>query len=96
MLKVTFTREPCMQVSIDQGIATLPNGQTVNLLEIQSLLNWAFQETGDHDFAKACEALATMTRYFQGASGEFLPGAYSAGPGDAESSAQEHLNEAIS
>lgn len=84
-----------MHVSIDQGIATLPNGQTVNLLEIQGLLNHAFQETGDHDFAKACEDLSEMTGYFQGASGEFLPGTYSAGPADAESSAQEQINEAI-
>lgn len=48
-------------VTIENGLASLEDGTTVNLLAIQSALNEAFSETGDHDYMEACVELAKLT-----------------------------------
>lgn len=65
-----------MNVSIEKGLASLPDGSTVDLMQIQSALNGAFQETGDREYMVACDELSKLTQSHQGPSGEFLPGLY--------------------
>ena len=67
---------PTMNVTVEGGTAWLPNGGTVNLLKIQSLLNLAFQETGDSEYGYACDELSLITQHHQGPHGDFLPGSY--------------------
>lgn len=65
-----------MNVTVDGGMAFLPDGSVVNLLEIQSRLNAAFQESGDTDLMHACDELSRITLHHQGAHGDFEPGSY--------------------
>ncbi len=67
---------PVMNVSIDNGMACLPDGSMVDLMQIQSALNGAFQETGDREYMVACDELSKLTGAHQGPSGEFFPGPY--------------------
>lgn len=61
-----------MNVTIDDGIATLPDGSTVNLLDVQRLLNDAFSETGEPEYMRNADALVRMTGMEQGPHGEFF------------------------
>ncbi len=65
-----------MNVSIENGMACLPDGSMVDLMQIQSALNGAFQETGDREYMVACDEISKLTHSHQGPSGEFLPGSY--------------------
>ncbi len=59
-------------VSVDQGIATLPSGQAVNLLVVQETLNNAFQATGEDQYSAAANSIADMTGAWQEAHGDFV------------------------
>lgn len=65
-----------MNVTVEGGMAFLPDGSVINLLEIQSRLNAAFQETGDTDLMNACDELSRITLHHQGPHGDFVPGSY--------------------
>lgn len=60
-------------VSITDGIATLPDGTTVDLKEIQATCNGVFQETGEEEYMQACDNLSLLTGLEQGPFGEFVP-----------------------
>lgn len=63
-------------VTVEGGMAFLPDGSVVNLLQIQATLNAAFQEHGDMDFGHAAEELSRITQKWQGPHGDFLDGSY--------------------
>lgn len=63
-------------VTVEGGMAFLPDGSVVNLLSIQQALNGAFQETGEMEFAHAANELSRITLKYQGPQGEFLDGSY--------------------
>jgi hypothetical protein len=62
-----------MNISVRNGVATLPDGTTVNLLEVQSALNCAFGETGRGEYALAANMMALITGMVQGPHEEWLP-----------------------
>lgn len=61
--------------SIEEGILTLEAGTTIDLLKVQAACNYAFQETGDQEFATAVDEMAKATGVFQGPHGEWIDGA---------------------
>lgn len=63
-----------VSASVTNGIATLANGRTVDLLMIQCLLNDAFAELGDASYAKAANELSFLTLRVQGPHGDFTFG----------------------
>ncbi len=65
-----------MNVTVEGGMAFLPDGSVVNLLEMQSRLNAAFQDSGNPDLRHACDELSRITRMHQGPDGEFVEGSY--------------------
>lgn len=54
------------------GIATLGNGETVDVLAIQAACNNAFQETGRQEYADAANELSKITGKVQGSHGDWL------------------------
>jgi hypothetical protein len=60
---------PC---SICEGILTMEDGTTIDLLKIQAACNSAFQQLGDPEFAEAANELAKLTGKSQGPHGEWL------------------------
>ncbi len=54
------------------GIATLENGETVDVLAIQAVCNSAFQETGKQEYADAANELSKITGKVQGPHGDWL------------------------
>lgn len=62
-------------VTVTDGIATLPNGDVVDLKVHQALLNELFQETGSLDYMRAADSLAKVTGLFQGPQGKWLQAA---------------------
>jgi hypothetical protein len=70
-----------MNVTVEGGMAFLPDGSVVNLLEIQSRLNAAFQDCGDEDLMRASDALSRITQHHQGPNGDFVSGSYFDGQG---------------
>lgn len=65
-----------LTITVTDGVATLPDGTQVNLLEIQALLNEAFQDHGDNEFAAAANELSLITRKYQGPHGDWFEGTY--------------------
>ncbi len=61
-----------INVTVADGIATLPNGDVVDLKVHQALLNELFQETGSLDYMRAADSLAKVTGLFQGPQGIWL------------------------
>ena len=59
------------KLSMDSGIATLEDGTYVNLLEVQAVINGAFQEHGNQEYADAADALSKVTGLVQGPHGEW-------------------------
>lgn len=53
------------------GMATLQDGPTVNLLDVQAVINGAFQEHGDQEYASAADELSKLTGLVQGPHGEW-------------------------
>ena len=75
--EATVKNEPYAQnVTVCEGIATLEDGTTVNLLKIQAAINYAFQETGEIEFMEAADQLSLITQKWQGPHGEWLDGSY--------------------
>lgn len=62
-----------MNITYENGIATLPDGKTINLLKVQQVCNHAFQELGDQDYANAADDLSLITGLVQGPHGEWEP-----------------------
>lgn len=50
-----------MNVTVINGVATLPDGTTVDLAECQRALVWAYQTIGDGDFSVAAGELGRLT-----------------------------------
>lgn len=63
---------PVIPASIQDGILTLPNGDTVNLLKIQAALNGAFQALGEEEYADASDEMSRLTGRVQGPHGEWM------------------------
>lgn len=61
-----------INVTVTDGIATLPNGDVIDLKVHQALLNELFQETGSMDYMRAADSLAKITGLFQGPQGNWL------------------------
>lgn len=61
-----------INVTVTDGIATLPNGDVVDLKVHQALLNELFQETGSLDYMRAADSLAKVTGLVQGPQGKWL------------------------
>ena len=66
--RVVFNQCPA---SIEGGILTLDSGTTIDLLKVQAACNYAFQATGDHEFAEAADEIAKATGVVQGPHGEW-------------------------
>lgn len=62
-----------INATIQAGVLTLPDGQSIDLKQVQSALNFGFQETGDHDLMAAGDLMSKITGVVQGPSGEFVP-----------------------
>ena len=58
-------------VSMDSGLATFEDGSHINLLEVQAILNGAFSEHGDQEYATAADTMSKITGLFQGPYGEW-------------------------
>lgn len=75
----TFVKAPAPEiprgfvgtVTMASGIATLPSGAAVDLLEVQATLNGAFALHGDQEYATAADQLAALTGLVQGPHGEW-------------------------
>ncbi len=63
-------------ITIENGIATLEDGKTIDLLKIQSAINSAAQDLGDSELMEALDDLSRITRKWQGPHGEFMDGSY--------------------
>lgn len=63
-------------ITVEEGLAHLEDGRSIDLLAIQATLNAAFQEHGGMEFAEAVNELAKVTQKWQGPHGEFLDGTY--------------------
>ncbi len=63
-------------ITIEDGIATLENGQTVDLLKIQAAFNSAAQDSAELDLIEAINELSRVTQKWQGPHGIFLDGTY--------------------
>lgn len=61
-----------MLVTCVQGIATLPNGSTVDLMRVQYLLNKQFQATGDNQMADASVELSKLSGMQQNPYGDWV------------------------
>lgn len=61
-----------LSVSIQNGIATMENGTTVDLLRIQAACNFGLQETADPVFSEAVEEMQKLTLKWQGPHGEWF------------------------
>ena len=64
---------PDTYCSISAGIATLPSGESVDLLSAQSALNQAFQETGEPEYFEAADQVGKLTGMWQGPHAAFYP-----------------------
>lgn len=60
-----------IHVSVQDGILTMPNGQTIDLTSIQAAINFGYQETGDPELREACDQISEITGLWQGPNGEF-------------------------
>lgn len=58
-------------ISMDSGLATFEDGRCVNLLKVQAVINGAFQEHGDQEYADAADDLSKLTGLVQGAYGDW-------------------------
>lgn len=58
-------------ISMDSGIATMPDGTYVNLLGVQAAINSAFQEHGDSVYMHAADTLSYVTGLVQGPHGDW-------------------------
>lgn len=65
-----------MTLTVEDGIATLPDGTTIDLLNIQAACNSAFQELGDMEYGEAASALSQITQKWQGPHGDWFEGTY--------------------
>ena len=59
-------------ISIHQGLATMPDGSTIDLAKILTALNYAFQETGEAEFSEAADQITKLTGLFQGPHGDII------------------------
>jgi dsDNA-specific endonuclease/ATPase MutS2 len=83
----TMSGEPYTQnVSVCDGLATLEDGTTVDLLKIQAAINSALQESGDLDLMAAADQLSLITQKHQGPHGEWQEGSYIDKPKPSKSS----------
>lgn len=62
---------PIVIATIQSGLLTMPDGRTFDLLKIQAALNFAFQETGEHELMEACDLMAKITGLEQNPDGSF-------------------------
>jgi hypothetical protein len=60
-----------MVISISNGLATLPSGDTVDLLRVQRALNQSWQDTGKNEFASAANDIANITGLWLGSHEEW-------------------------
>lgn len=58
-------------ISVAQGIATLEDGTTIDLLRIQAALSFAHDATGEKTFKEAAEKLSLLTEFERTNQGEF-------------------------
>lgn len=65
--------EQPINATIQAGVVTLPNGESIDLKEVQAALNFGFKETGDHVLMAACGEMSKLTGLVQGPSGKFVP-----------------------
>lgn len=75
---MTAQHKLTQNISVSQGLATLEDGSTVDLVKIQAALNFAFQSEGSNELAEASNELSKITGLQQDPHGEFLPSAISA------------------
>lgn len=59
-------------VSIQGGIATLEDGETVDLLKIQAACSRAFRDTGEMEFMDATNELSKLTGMHLGTNGQWF------------------------
>lgn len=57
-------------LSIEAGLATLPNGETINLFKIQEVMNDAFFEHGNQKYADVANEIAKLTLLVEDAKGK--------------------------
>lgn len=62
-----------MNITYENGLATLPDGTTVDFLAVQAACNSAFQETGEPEYMAAADAMSQITGLEQGPHGEWVP-----------------------
>ena len=62
-----------MNITYENGLATLPDGTTVDFLAVQAACNCAFQELGDQEYAAAADTMCLITGLVQGPHGEWEP-----------------------
>ena len=67
--------EQPINATIQAGVLTLPNGQSIDLTKVQAALNLGFQETGYHDLMVACDEMSKLTGLVQGPRGKLVPAA---------------------
>lgn len=61
-----------INATLQRGILTMPDGQSIDMTKIQSALNFGFQETGEPELMEACDLMKKITGMEQGPSGEFI------------------------
>lgn len=74
-MKMLNSIEQPINATIQTGVLTLPNGQSIDLTKVHAALNLGFQETGYHDLMVACDEMSKLTGLVQGPRGKLVPAA---------------------
>jgi len=73
--EVSNSIEQPINATIQTGVLTLPNGQSIDLTKVHAALNLGFQETGYHDLMVACDEMSKLTGLVQDPRGKLVPAA---------------------